>query len=86
MNDRNGTPLAVGARVRFRAESRDEEWHVGTVRRIYMLTYYARGRRMDVWEIVVDDGDPANADLHTNGCTVAACIGAGNIELLEAMS
>jgi hypothetical protein len=81
VNDRNGKPITVGARVRFYCDSC---WHRGIVRAVSVATYYtAREQRIDVAEAKVDDGDPNNADLLTNGFRVAACVESGNIVLEE---
>jgi hypothetical protein len=81
MNDRNGTPLAVGARVRFHFDLRGHgTWLDGTVRLITEHTYYRP--TVTVSEALVDNGDPGNADLQTNGWNAAAWLGADNIEML----
>ena len=71
MTDKNGAPLAVGVRVRFHFELRGHgTWLTGTVRRITEHTDYRP--TVTVSEALVDNGDPANADLQTNGWTAAA--------------
>ena len=81
MVDRNGAPVSVGDRVRFRATARDE-WREGTVRAVRTQSYYERfDKRLDVVETLVDDGDPANADLRSNGFRSAAWVEDINIEV-----
>ena len=80
MVDRNGAPVSVGDRVRFRATVRDE-WREGTVRAIRAETYYRPKRT--IWAVLVDNGDPANADLRTNGFFLAGWVEDGDIEGLS---
>lgn len=83
MTDRNGKPITVGARARFRPTCRDNGlWLTGTVRAMRPWTY--QRPTATVWEALVDDGDPDNADMPTNGFHVAAWLGAKDIAVLEA--
>ncbi len=79
MTDKNGTPVTVGARALFVSTLRDE-WREGTVRRIKEHTYYLPTETR--WEALVDDGDPENEDIRTNGFHVAAWVDAEGIEVL----
>ena len=80
MTDRNGKPLTVGARVRFRPECRDDGvWLTGTVRSVRQWTY--QRPLATVWEALVDDGDPDNNNLHTNGFHVAAWLESKDVVL-----
>ena len=81
MTDRNGKTLSAGDRVRFKPSLR-ENWLDGTVRHIREQSYYnSLEQREDVWEAKVDDGDPNNIDIGSNGFTVAAWLEGANIEL-----
>jgi len=71
MNDKNGTPLTVGARVRFYYPPRHLLFE-GTVRTIRGDGHLAR----------VDDGDPADPDTSTNGFTAAAWLTSDEMEVL----
>ncbi len=73
MIDADLETLAVGTRVRFFA---DPCWREGTVRRIPTTGVW------DGW-VLVDDGDPANPDPHTNEFHVSAWLEPRDIELLE---
>lgn len=73
MTDAKGNPVTVGARVRFFAEPC---WREGTVRSAPTTGVWAGCVR-------VDDGDPANPDLHTNEFHVTAWLEPDEIELLE---
>ena len=80
MTDKNGAPLAVGMRVRFRFDLRGNgTWLDGTVRLITEHTYYRP--TVTVSEALVDNGDPALADMQTNGWTAAAWLPAEHIEV-----
>jgi hypothetical protein len=72
MTDDAFATVTVGTRVRFFA---DPCWREGTVRRIPTTGVW------DGW-VLVDDGDPANNDLHTNGFHVSAWLEPRDIELL----
>jgi len=81
MTDRNGKTLSAGDRVRFKPSLR-ENWLNGTVRHIREQSYYnSFEQREDVWEAKVDDGDPNNIDIGSNGFTVAAWLEGASIEL-----
>ena len=82
MTDRNGKAVTPGARVRFRAELREGEWLIGTVRSVKEHTYYHP--KVTVWEAKVDNGDPNDPDLSTNGFNYAANVESDRIEVLEA--
>ena len=82
MTDRNGKAVTPGARVRFRAELREGEWLIGTVRSVKEHTYYRPN--VTVWEAKVDDGDPSDPDLSTNAFSYAAHVESDRIEVLEA--
>ena len=71
MTDRHGKTVTIGAACRFQPDIRDE-WRNGTVRAL----------RTDDAEARVDDGDPANPDLHTNGFHVSTWIKPDHIEVL----
>ncbi len=84
MTDKNGKKLSAGDRVRFKPSLR-EDWLNGTVRHIREISYYNRfEQRNDVWEAKVDDGDPNNIDIGSNGFTVAAWLEGDCIERIEA--
>lgn len=92
MTDRNGAPVTVGARVRFRTtldgglwRRDDDPWRTGTVRAVREWSYYRLYNRpaATVWEALVDDGDPAEADLTRNGFHVAAWAASDDITVLE---
>ena len=74
MTDKNHKPVVEGARCRFYAEGRDE-WRDGTVRAVATMGHFVGNAR-------VDDGDPANDDISTNGFHVAAWVEPRNIEVL----
>ena len=82
MTDINGKPVTPGARVRFRAELREDEWLIGTVRSVKEHTYHRP--KVTVWEAKVDNGDPNDPDLSTNGFNYAAHVESDRIEVLEA--
>jgi len=83
MTDKNGKTLNAGARVRFKP-SLQEDWLNGTVRHIREISYYNRfEQREDVMEAKVDDGDPNNIDIGSNGFTVAAWLEGEWIEVVE---
>lgn len=75
MIDKNSKAVEEGARCRFYAETR-EAWLVGTVRAVATMGYF-RGQAR------VDDGDPANADPHTNDFHVSAWVPSEHIELID---
>lgn len=82
MVDKNGNPVKVGDRCRFYSGTRTE-WLGGTVRRVQAHSYYNMfEQRDDVWEAKVDDGDPANPDIETNGFHVAAHVESNAIEVI----
>lgn len=64
MNDKNGKPLSVGDRVRWNSFG---DKTVGTVRKI-------RPDRRGVEECVVDDGNPLDPDMETNGWASCAAL------------
>ena len=74
MTDKNDKDVSEGMRCRFYAEGRDE-WLVGTVRAVATMGPFRGNAR-------VDDGDPANDDLHTNGFHVSAWVEPWGIEVL----
>ena len=82
MTDRNGKAVTPGDRVRFRAELREGEWLIGTVRSVKEHTYYRPN--VTVWEAKVDDGYPSDPDLSTNAFSYAAHVESDRIEVLEA--
>ena len=75
MTDRNGKELLVNARVQFRSNIHDA-WLEGTAREIGRNAIFKED------EVKVDDGDPENDDLHTNGFHLAALVSSKNIEVL----
>lgn len=74
MTDKNKTLVVAGARCLFYADGR-ETWVSGTVRDVRDTGVWAGHAR-------VDDGDPANEDLRTNGFHVSAWVEPGDIEVL----
>ena len=80
MTDRNNVAVAVGARVRFTTDHQRERWVEGWVRDVAEHTFYHP--KLTRWEARVDDGDPANDDLHTNGFHVSAWVSSREIEVL----
>lgn len=80
MTDRNGTPITVGARVRFACTLTREPWIDGWVRAVREHVYY-HPRRV-VWEARVDDGARDNADFATNGGRIAAYVESADVEVL----
>ena len=79
MTDKNGATVTVGARCRFFSDL-SESWHEGTVRALTEQAYYRPKETR--WEARVDDGDPANEDLRTNGLRIAAWVPSDEIEVL----
>lgn len=71
MNDKNGTPLAVGARVRFYSKARSVPVE-GTVRTVRNDGHLAR----------VDNGNPADPDMGTNGFSLAGWVTSDEVEVL----
>ena len=83
MLDKNGNPVKVGDRCKFWSGTRTE-WRFGTVRRVQTHSYYNMfEQRDDVWEAKVDDGDPMNPDIESNGFSVAAHVESNAIEVLN---
>jgi len=81
MLDKHGNPVKPGQPCRFWAETR-ENWRDGTVRRIRAMSYYNTfEQRSDVWEALVDDGDPQNPDPWSNGFHVTAYVEPHMIEV-----
>jgi hypothetical protein len=72
--DKKDRPVVAGAKCLFYVEGRDA-WVGGIVRVV---------RESGVWagHARVDDGDPANDDLHTNGFHVSAWVPSDEIEVL----
>jgi hypothetical protein len=82
MVDINGVPVTVGARCKYFLTIRDI-WIEGTVRKVKIQSYYNNyEQRTDVWEAKVDDGDPANPDIETNGFHTAAVVESNDIEII----
>ena len=82
MVDKNGNPVKVGDRCKFWSGTRTE-WLDGTVRRVQMHSYYNMfEQRDDVWEAKVDNGDPTNPDIETNGFGVSAHVESNAIEVV----
>ena len=75
MLDVNGKEVQVHDRVAFRSRPWDG-WQSGVVRKVGMSP---SSHDAEAW---VDDGDPRNDDILTNGCHVAACVESCNIEIL----
>jgi len=69
--DKNGNPVAVGARVRFYSKARSAPVE-GTVRTVRSDGLLAR----------VDDGKPSDPDMGTNGFTLAAWVKSDEVEVL----
>ena len=83
MTDINGRTINAGDRVRFKPDLR-ETWLDGTVRHIREISYYnGFEQRIDTTEALVDNGDPNDHDIKTNGFTVAAWLEGDCIEVLE---
>ena len=74
MTDKNGTLVVAGARCLFYVEGRDT-WLEGLVRDVRDSGVWADHAR-------VDDGDPANDDLRTNGLHVSSWASSREIEVL----
>ena len=84
MTDINGKTINVGDSVRFKPGLRDT-WLNGTVRATREASYYnGFEQRIDVMEAKVDDGDPKDPDVMTNGFHVAAWVEGDWIEVLSA--
>ena len=82
MLHKNGSPVKVGDRCKFYSGTRSE-WLDGTVRRVQTHSYYnVFEQRDDIWEASVDNGDPANPDIETNGFGVAAHVESNAIEVV----
>ncbi len=71
MTDKHGTPLLVGARVRFYSKARSLPVE-GTVRTVRNDGLLAR----------VDDGTPSDPDMGTNGFSLAAWVKSDEVEVL----
>ena len=71
MTDRNGTPLAVGDRVRW--TGLDSFPRAGWVRQLGTCPY------RKIPEVLVDDGAEANTDLLTNAFSEARVISDGAV-------
>lgn len=75
MVDRNGCEISTGDVVRFYAGNSNARrpkggrWLTGVVRKLYGD------------ECTVDDGDPKNPDLRTNGFGYAAVVTSGQVEM-----
>lgn len=81
MVDAKGIPVKPGQACRFWAETR-ENWQEGTVRNVRTMSYYHEfEQREDVWEALVDDGDPENPDPWSNGFHVTGWIESHMIEV-----
>jgi hypothetical protein len=78
MTDRNGKLITVGARCRFLSCTR-KAWLYGTVRVVPTMGACLGTAR-------VDDGDPANDDLATNGFSVTSWVEREDIEVVEAVA
>lgn len=74
MVDMHDKPVIEGARCRFYASGRDA-WLEGVVRKVATNGFFLGQAR-------VDDGDPENPDLHTNGFHVSAWVEPWDIEVL----
>lgn len=72
MTDRKGRPVLSGGKCLFKAE---RGWCIGIVRDV---------RESGVWagHARVDDGDPENEDLHSNGFSVSAWVPSEEIEVV----
>ena len=81
MLDSKGNQVKPGQPCRFWAETRDI-WRDGTVRNVRIMSYYNNfEQREDVWEALVDDGDPKNLDPWSNGFHVTAWVESQNVEV-----
>lgn len=81
MLDSKGIQVKSGQSCRFWVETR-EDWRVGTVRNVRIMSYYNNfEQREDVWEALVDDGDPKNPDPWSNGFHVTAWVESQNVEV-----
>lgn len=81
MLDINGNEVKVGYKCKFYFDLR-KEWVVGTVRNVVTYTYHYY-YPLTVCKAKVDNGDPLNADINENGCTMAAMVGANRIEIIK---
>jgi hypothetical protein len=70
MKDKNGVEVEAGQHVRFRVGN---VWREGTVRSTPPGKSYVR----------VDDGDPENGDLYTNGFHVACLALSSEVEVVR---
>lgn len=83
MLDKNGVQVVVGQRCKFWSGARSE-WTSGTVRRVQLHSYYNTfEQRDDVWEAMVDDGDPENPSVESNGFGIAAHVESSAIEVIN---
>ena len=81
MLDVKGNQVKPGQSCRFWAETR-EDWRDGTVRKVRTMSYYNNfEQRIDVWEALVDDGDPQNPDPWSNSFHVTAYVESHMIEV-----
>jgi len=81
MLDVKGNQVKPGQPCRFWAETRDN-WRDGTVRNVRTMSYYnSFEQREDVWEALVDDGEPKNPDPWSNGFHVTAWVESQNVEV-----
>jgi len=81
MLDVKGNQVKPGQPCRFWAETR-EGWLEGTVRNVRTMSYYNEfEQREDVWEALVDDGDPKNPDPWSNGFHVTAWVESKHVEV-----
>jgi len=81
MLDSKGNQVKIGQPCRFWAETR-ESWHDGTVRKVRTISYYNEfEQRNDIWEALVDDGDPKNPDPWSNDFHVTAYVESHMIEV-----
>ena len=81
MVDVNGARVVPSQPCRFWADTRSG-WIDGTVRGVRTMSYYNNfEQREDVWEALVDDGDPQNPDPWSNGFRVTAWVESQHVEV-----
>ena len=81
MLDSKGNQVKAGQSCRFWTDTRSD-WLEGTVRKVRTMSYYNDfEQREDVWEALVDDGDPKNPDPWSNGFHVTAWVETHMVEV-----
>jgi len=81
MLDSKGNQVKAGQSCRFWTDTRSD-WLEGTVRKVRTMSYYNDfEQREDVWEALVDDGNPLNSDPWSNDFHVTAYVESKHIEV-----